>query len=123
MIIYFPKKRPIFASTNCTFLTDTTIRNMKLANKENVFDQNLQHPEVRKYKAKLDAKAREIKQKYLNLATRRQTLITSYKEICQRVKEVQVRVLDTILVEWKTEQQLSGNGRTITSNLDTLQEM
>ena len=122
-MIYFPKKRPIFASTTCTFLTDTTIRNMKLANKENVFDQNLQHPEVRKYKAKLDAKAREIKQKYLNLATRRQTLITSYKEICQRVKEVQVRVLDTILVEWKTEQQLSGNGRTITSNLDTLQEV
>ena len=88
-----------------------------------IWNPTRQHPEVRKYKAKLDAKAREIKQKYLNLATRRQTLITSYKDICQRVKEVQVRVLDTILVEWKTEQQLSGNGRTITSNLDTLQEM
>ena len=58
-----------------------------------------------------------------NYLQRQQTLINSYKDICLRVKEVQARVLDTILVEWKTAQKLSGNGRTITSNLDTIQEM
>ena len=39
-----------------------------------------------------------------------------------QVKELQYRVLDQELNKWKREQQLSGNGKTFSNNLDTIQK-
>ena len=81
-----------------------------------------QHPDAKKFRASKETMEKDIRNKYLALANQRQGLINNYVAIYQTVKEIQAQVLDKELIRWKREQQLAGNGHTMSFNLETLQE-
>jgi signal transducer and activator of transcription 5B len=70
-----------------------------------------------------EAMEKTIKQKYLHLTSQRSALTNAFVNIFQSVKEVQTQVLDKELIQWKREQQLSGNGYNMNvGHLEVLQE-
>jgi len=78
--------------------------------------------DVKKLKQQRDRMEQQIRQKYMNLATQRTTLVNTLVSNFHAVKEVQVQVLDKELIAWKRDQQLAGNGLQMTLSLETLQE-
>ena len=94
---------------------DVQLSNFVAANGEN-------HPDAKKHKAAKESMEKAIRQKYLNLSAQRSSLVNGYVEIFQAVKEVQTKVLDKELIRWKREQQLAGNGYSMSFSLETLQE-
>ncbi len=74
-------------------------------------------------KVQKEAMEKSIKQKYLTLTSQRSALTTAFFEIYEVVSKVQGKVLDKELIQWKREQQLSGNGYNMNQGyLETLQE-
>jgi len=51
-----------------------------------------------------------IRSKYLSLTNKRQELTAAFKQMYDLYKLVQHEVLEKRLIQWKREQQLSGNG-------------
>lgn len=63
-----------------------------------------------------------LNQKLAGLMQMRLALGEKLKETYQLLAQLQTQVLDEELIKWKRDQQLSGNGATFNSNLDTIQE-
>ncbi|CAG9853830.1 unnamed protein product [Phyllotreta striolata] len=63
-----------------------------------------------------------LNQKLAGLMQMRLALGEKLKETYQLLAQLQTQVLDEELIKWKRDQQLSGNGATFTSNLDTIQD-
>lgn len=80
------------------------------------------NPDVKKHKAILEKMQAQVQQKHAMLTSRRGDLVRNMVDNFKLVQELQTHVLDTELINWKREQQLSGNGKTMTQNLETLQE-
>jgi len=58
----------------------------------------------------------------LSLVQARIMLIDKMRKIIDGLTTLQSHVLDKVLIQWKREQQLAGNGAQFVSNLDTIQE-
>jgi len=79
-------------------------------------------PEAKKGKVQVEKLRQSVAQKHQALANRRGELVTVLVENFKQVQELQAHVLDKELIDWKREQQLSGNGKTMSLSLEVLQE-
>jgi len=80
------------------------------------------NPEVKKMKVNVDKMQQQVAQKYNMMASRRGELVNVMVNNYRQIQELQTHVLDKELINWKREQQLSGNGKTMTLSLEVLQE-
>lgn len=71
--------------------------------------------QIEETERKLNAKVAQIGQSQLEL-------VDHMKENIANLRQLQNQVLDEELIKWKREQQLSGNGVPMQSNLNTIQE-
>ncbi|CAB3252211.1 unnamed protein product [Arctia plantaginis] len=71
--------------------------------------------QIEETERKLNAKVAQITQSQLEL-------VDHMKENIANLRQLQSQVLDEELIKWKREQQLSGNGVPMQSNLNTIQE-
>ncbi|XP_075989939.1 signal transducer and transcription activator Stat92E isoform X2 [Anticarsia gemmatalis] len=71
--------------------------------------------QIEETERKLNAKVAQISQSQLEL-------VDHMKENIANLRQLQSQVLDEELIKWKREQQLSGNGVPMQSNLNTIQE-
>ena len=69
-----------------------------------------QNPEVQRLKKQQASMNNAIRSKYLSLTNKRQELTAAFKNMYDLYKLVQHEVLEKRLIQWKREQQLSGNG-------------
>ena len=81
-----------------------------------------QMDEVKKLKAVRDKMKASLENKFNSLCNARNTIMNDIVYTVREVKEVQTEVLDKQLIDWKRQQQLAGNGLTMSLSLETLQE-
>jgi len=79
-------------------------------------------PEVVKGKQNVEKMQQQVAQKHTLMTNRRGELVRTMVANYQQVQELQTHVLDKELINWKREQQLSGNGKQMALSLETLQE-
>jgi len=80
------------------------------------------NPEVKKMKVNVDKMQQQVAQKYNMMASRRGELVNVMVANYHQIQELQTHVMDKELIDWKREQQLSGNGKTMALSLEVLQE-
>ena len=78
------------------------------------------NPEMKKMKANVDKVKQQVQQKYGNMSQRRGELVNVMVNNYRQIQELQTHVLDKELIAWKREQQLSGNGKSMTLSLEVL---
>jgi signal transducer and activator of transcription 5B len=82
-----------------------------------------QRPELeRRFSRQKETYETNLKTKANRLVAGRVALAEKYKESVSGLQQVQSRVLDVDLTQWKREQQLAGNGAMFNNNLDIIQQ-
>ncbi|CAG0924150.1 unnamed protein product, partial [Notodromas monacha] len=76
----------------------------------------------KKHLKQKESKTNELRAKNAELVHGRVTLAGKYEETITGLQQVQSRVLDIHLTQWKREQQLAGNGAGFNNNLDIIQQ-
>jgi len=82
-----------------------------------------ENPETKRLQKQHASMNNSIRTKYLSLTNKRTELTTAFKQMYELYKEVQHVVLEKLLIQWKREQQLAGNGYDVNIvQLEVLQE-